>query len=897
MANFSGQVLKQTQDKHQLSLKTGENNDSEIEQIILNSNSNYTYHNYSTLVANLKNLNSTYPDLMDLNTSQELYGLPDCRDGYKIWVVKITNEKLKSNKPEVLFIGGHHGNEDISIETPFYLIEFLLDNYESNDLIRYLIDHREIYIIPVLNPWGWENNNRYDGNDQDMNRDYPYGKSGVEANSDGIPLSTVGAKTIAQIMEHHIFILSLSWHSGLHSIYYAWGTPKHNTPSDESPDNIAFFELARLMSDNAGGDTKYPYGPANQVVYYAEGAWSDYAYAASWDTMYLESGFETHGARSLAIGVEISNAKAPDETLLGNSDEILNPGSNIGFVSQNIRMALVMIDLAEPYLTWKNSEANPIPTSAKTNNNITLNWYVNGSFSVSETRILYGMDPDPISNSQFNTDKMNGGSSWLGTSFSQNITLPDKAGDYYFVANAKVDQQVLVQSTPEPMVPPQSFFASQRTNDSYNITIAGNSLEGKKDWYSPVIHIHVKKDLKNAVELTEYTKPVICNRSFNITWETTTDGILNETKLYWGQTDDPRNGSEFIMVPDGILINPGDSGVEKYYSNFTIPLRPGNYSFIALMTLKSNSSNTTTEFEFWSQIVQVEAVPLSPYTITVSTPKIVYINGDKQTLTLSNIICENKSISDEPLNNSLMISHLSVIAGFNRNALTINEDVYFSYNLHWSNENQYWYLPTKNISSWDPGWYLVYCKFMHKYGSGQSNDEINLQIDNWFTLNHVVKVNTPIIQLVNNETEYLNILDVKPWCSKQQLGILDNSEVINHSYEVYRLDTSELVLNGSLVWSSKDFSWSGIMIAIGDLSPGKYYVITKFSVDNIGEGENKHRAGDKTEFIIQSTNNVTTDKKEDNILLGSILLIIIAIVLIILVLIFIAVLLKIRKKN
>ena len=897
MSNFRSQVIQQREDKHQLFVKTSETNDSEIEQSIFNSRSSYTYHNYTSLVDNLKNLNSTYPDLMDINTTQELYTLPDCKDGYKIWVVKITNEKLRSNKPEVLFIGGHHGDEDISIETPFYLIEFLLTNYKSNNFVRYLIDHREIYIIPALNPWGWENNIRYDGNDQDINRDYPYSKSGAMANSDGVPLSTIGAKSVEELMKRHIFILSLSWHSGLHAIYYAWGTPKHDTPSDESPDNIAFFEVAKLMSDNAAGESKYPYGPANQVVYYADGAWSDYSYAASWDTVFLEPGFDTPGARSLAIGVEISNAKVPEEALLGNSNEILNPGSNIGFISQNIRMALVMIDLAEPYLTWSDSKSNPIPNFAKTNNNITLSWYVNGSFSVSETNILYGMDPNPINNYQFNTKKLNGGSSWSGTSFSQNITLPDNPGDYYFVAHAKVDQQVLVQSTPEPNVHPQSFFASQRTNDSYNITIDDNWLEGKSDWYSPVIHIQVKEDMKNDVEIMEYTKPVICNRSFNITWEVTTDGFLNETKLYWGQTNDPMNTSEFIMIPDGKVIGPGDDSVSKYYSNFTLPKRPGNYSFIAQIILKGNSSNTSNELEFWSKIVQVEAIPEIPYTIAVSTPGIEYIDGDKQTLTLSMIVCESKTISDEPLNNSMMISHLTVIAGFDPKTKTIDENKYFSYNLLWSNKNQYWHLPTQNISTWDPGWYLVYCKFKHKYGSGQSNNEINLELSNWFILRHVVKVNTPTIQLVNNETEYLNILNVKPWCSKQQLGYLDNSEVINHSYEIYNLDSGNLALNGSLVWSSKDDAWSGIMIAIGDLNTGNYYVVTKFSVDNIGEGKNEHRAGDKTEFFIQASNNVTNDKKEDNILMGGILLIIVAVILIIFVLIFLVVLLKIRKKN
>ncbi|MCK5559913.1 MAG: hypothetical protein KAJ51_04945, partial [Thermoplasmata archaeon] len=245
------------------------------------SREDYSYHNYSTLVSGLQQLNTTYPDLLEVFTTQDLFGLPDCVGGYKIWLARITNEKLGYNKPEVLFIGGHHGNEDISIETPYYLIEFLLENYDSNPYIRYLIDHREIYVMPVLNPWGWENNIRENSIGEDVNRDYPYG---IEAGN--TPLTTVGARSVTELMKRHLFITSVSWHSGLRAIYYAWGTPKHDTPSDESPDNIAFFEVAKLMSEYAGGQNTYPYGPANQVVYYAEGAWSDYAYAATWDTKY-----------------------------------------------------------------------------------------------------------------------------------------------------------------------------------------------------------------------------------------------------------------------------------------------------------------------------------------------------------------------------------------------------------------------------------------------------------------------------------------------------------------------------------------------------------------------------------------------------------------------------------
>jgi hypothetical protein len=687
-------------------------------------------------------------------TTQERFGLPDCKDGYKVWVARITNENLGFNKPEVLFLGGHHGDEDISIEVPYYLIEFLLQNYGSNDLIRYLLDNREIYVMPVINPWGWENIDRYDGNNQDINRDYPYDKSGNNPNSDGVPLSTIGAQSVAELMKRHIFTLSLSWHGGVPPlIYYAWGTPKHDTPTDESPDNLAFLEVAKQMSDYAGGVDKYDYRPANQFVP-ASGAWSDYAYAASWDTQYLSPGYETPGARSLAFGIEISSNNKPAQADLGNSDEVLNPEIDIGLIPQNIRMALVLIDLTEPYLTWQNSSTEPIPTTVEINNNITLNWFVNGSFSVTRTNIQYGTDPNPISNFNFSTEDLTGGSHWIGESFSQKLTLPSEPGDYYFVAHAVVDQIARIQNNPEPNVLPQSFFVNQRTNESWSVSNDGNSMKGKKDWYSRIIHIKVIGEMKNKIEIIKYTEPAHCNQYFNLSWHIKAIDSVNHTELYWGQDIDLINNSEFITLPSGSYNSITSNGATTYYANFTLPAHPGVYYFAARMNLLANSANkTNNKLDYWSQIIQIEIIPQTPYLITVSMPIINYIGENVQTLALNGITCTNQTISNEPLNDSLMSYKKVIITRFNIDTFEINNNTQHTFDLEWSAVDNYWFLPTVNISAWDTGGYMVSCKFEHRYGTGQSSVEINDNSNNWFILEHTIVVNPPIVAFMGNSNE------------------------------------------------------------------------------------------------------------------------------------------------
>jgi hypothetical protein len=841
------------------------------------SSSNYTYHNYSTLVSDLEQLNIQYPNLIELYTTQERFGLPDCEGGYKIWVARITNENQGLNKPEVLYLGGHHGNEQISIETPYYFIEFLLENYASNASIRYLLDHREIYVVPVLNPWGWENNKRENHNNEDPNRDYPYG---IEFGN--TPLTSVGASSVAELMKRHQFILSLSWHSGDYLIYYAWGTPVHDTPSDEAPDNIPFFEVAKLMSQYAGGQDKYPYGPANQMFSYAaNGAWSDYAYAATWDTAPVSSGFSTSGARSLAFGIEISNTKKPEESLLGSSDEVFNPTSNIGYIPKNIRMALVMLDLAEPYLAWNNIDTQTTPITAEINSNITLSWFVNGSFSVDETEILFGPDPNPKKNYDDLSAAQTGFSHWKDQRFTETIVLPATPGDYYFVARAKVDQVSLIQASPEPNLPPQSYFVQQRTNDSWNESNNGNTIHGQQYWFSSIIHIQVINEQKNKIELLEYTQPAYCKESMNISWGITTESILNTTELYWGTDKDLINNTKTVYP--GLRL--GDEN--NYYSNFTLPTQPGVYYFAARMQLQNNQSSSLELDIYWSEVFSIEVIPKIPFDLKISLPTINYINGHQQSVVLRDISVTNPDISPEPLDDTLMLENYITIEMIDFESIAVVGTQQYIFQLDYSSSNRLWHLPWVNISTWDMGTYWVVCHFRHKYGIGDSESAIAIDIKNWFNLTHIITVNQPIVNTNQNQTKSLDITNVTAWCSKESLGELESNEVSDNSYHIYDFSSDKLIQTGELEWSTENRSWHATNISLSNLTKGKYFVICKFEITGIGYGESIHNPGDGTEFVIDEVrDDGQTNDGQDTGFTAVLLAIIMILILIFLLLLF-----------
>ncbi|MCK7482481.1 MAG: hypothetical protein M0C28_39180 [Candidatus Moduliflexus flocculans] len=59
-------------------------------------------------------------------------------------------------EPAVLFLGGHHAREWISVEVPLLLGRSLLEDYGLDPRSEALVDAGEIWIVPIVNPDGLE---------------------------------------------------------------------------------------------------------------------------------------------------------------------------------------------------------------------------------------------------------------------------------------------------------------------------------------------------------------------------------------------------------------------------------------------------------------------------------------------------------------------------------------------------------------------------------------------------------------------------------------------------------------------------------------------------------------------------------------------------------------------
>lgn len=66
----------------------------------------------------------------------------------------------KGSDHKVLICGAHHSREWISVEMAYYLAEYLVEHYstspstDNDKRIRHLLDNREVWIVPLVNPDG-----------------------------------------------------------------------------------------------------------------------------------------------------------------------------------------------------------------------------------------------------------------------------------------------------------------------------------------------------------------------------------------------------------------------------------------------------------------------------------------------------------------------------------------------------------------------------------------------------------------------------------------------------------------------------------------------------------------------------------------------------------------------
>ncbi|GGP49170.1 M14 family metallopeptidase [Saccharothrix coeruleofusca] len=114
--------------------------------------SGYTgYHNYAEMVAELNQTVTDHSNLVRLSSIGKSYQNRD------LWMIKVSdNPGADEAEPEVLFTCNQHAREHLTVEMCLHIVKRFTDGYATNSSIRNLVDSREIWIIPSVNPDGSE---------------------------------------------------------------------------------------------------------------------------------------------------------------------------------------------------------------------------------------------------------------------------------------------------------------------------------------------------------------------------------------------------------------------------------------------------------------------------------------------------------------------------------------------------------------------------------------------------------------------------------------------------------------------------------------------------------------------------------------------------------------------
>jgi carboxypeptidase T len=125
------------------------------------------FYTFAEVVQQLDSMRLLYPSLITVRDS-----IGRTTDDRAIWIVKISdNPEMNENEPEVLYTSLTHAREPQGMMTIMYYMWWLLENYGANPEATYLVNNRQMYFIPVVNPDGYVHNQNTNPNGGGMWRE------------------------------------------------------------------------------------------------------------------------------------------------------------------------------------------------------------------------------------------------------------------------------------------------------------------------------------------------------------------------------------------------------------------------------------------------------------------------------------------------------------------------------------------------------------------------------------------------------------------------------------------------------------------------------------------------------------------------------------------------------
>jgi carboxypeptidase T len=231
------------------------------------------FHNYAEMTAEINQVIAAHPGLI----SKTVIG--NSFQSREIWALKISdNVGTDENEPEVLFTAHQHAREHLTVEMSLYLIHLLTESTETR--VRDLVNSREIWIVPDMNPdggefdiatgsyQGWRKNRQPNsgssnvGTDLNRNWDYNFGCCGGSSGSTGSetyrgpsPASSPEVQTVANFVRTRVvggkqqITTNIDFHTFSELVLWPFGYTTNNTaPGMTQEEYNTFATLGQRMA-------------------------------------------------------------------------------------------------------------------------------------------------------------------------------------------------------------------------------------------------------------------------------------------------------------------------------------------------------------------------------------------------------------------------------------------------------------------------------------------------------------------------------------------------------------------------------------------------------------------------------------------------------------------------
>jgi carboxypeptidase T len=258
------------------------------------------YHTYAEVGAVTKAVADAHPAI------SRRFSIGTSYRGRQLWAMKISdNVATDEAEPEVLYDGGHHADEHMSVEMALRIMRWLVDGYGKDSRITNIVNGREVWIIFLVNPDGaeydivngrfhyWRKNRQptpgtgYIGTDLNRNYGYRWGGGGrTSSNPAAITYRGPHAWSAPETRAVRDFLASrvvngrqqirvhITFHETGRLVMWPYGYTYANVPPDmAAADHLAFVRIGRAMAASNG------YRPQQASdLYITSGTTRDYAY-------------------------------------------------------------------------------------------------------------------------------------------------------------------------------------------------------------------------------------------------------------------------------------------------------------------------------------------------------------------------------------------------------------------------------------------------------------------------------------------------------------------------------------------------------------------------------------------------------------------------------------------